>query len=255
MNGTKKTVVIGVGEMGGVFARALLRSGYEVFPVTRKMPARATLEAAGDPEAVVVAVGEKDLHPVLEEIPSGFFDRIVLIQNELLPRDWQAHGIPGPTVISAWFEKKYPNDYKVIIPSPVFGPRSALIQEALATLNIPARGLKNRDELLFELIVKNLYILTVNIAGIKVGGTVGELWSRHETFTRDVADDVLDIQFKLAGRAFDREDLLKAMLKAFRGDPGHKCTGRSAPARLERAIKQAQEAGIPVKTLKEIQKT
>jgi len=35
------------------------------------------------------------------------------------------------------------------------------------------------NELLYELVRKNLYILTINIAGLKTGGTVGELWGKH----------------------------------------------------------------------------
>jgi hypothetical protein len=42
------------------------------------------------------------------------------------------------------------------------------------------------------------------------------------------------------------------MLAAFDGDPEHKCMGRSAPARLARAIRQADEAGLDVPRLREI---
>ena len=44
------------------------------------------------------------------------------------------------------------------------------------------------------------------------------------------------------------------MLEAFAGDPEHRCMGRSAPARLARALKQADEAGLPVPTLRAIRK-
>ena len=42
------------------------------------------------------------------------------------------------------------------------------------------------------------------------------------------------------------------MVKAFEGDLEHKCMGRSAPARLERAISQADEANLEVMTLRGI---
>jgi len=42
------------------------------------------------------------------------------------------------------------------------------------------------------------------------------------------------------------------MLEAFDGDPEHGCTGRSAPARLARAIRQADAAGLAVPRLREI---
>ena len=43
------------------------------------------------------------------------------------------------------------------------------------------------------------------------------------------------------------------MLVAFDGDPEHGCTGRSAPARLTRAIQLADEADLDVATLHRIQ--
>jgi hypothetical protein len=205
-----------------------------------------------DPEAVVVAVGEKDIQVVLKTIPQQWQDRLVLVQNELLPRDWAPHNIGNPTVISVWFEKKPGQDAKVIIPSPVFGPLSDFIQAALGSINISCKVLASPEALLFELVLKNVYILTVNIAGLKVGGTVGELWAKHQTLAREVVDNVIDIQFHLIGKNLDRQQLIDGMVKAFNGDLAHKCMGRSAPARLARAIAQADQLGLEVKKLREI---
>lgn len=249
----KKTVIlIGVGEMGGVFARGILKTGYPVTPVSREMDLNEVAKDVPDPQAVVVAVGEKDIHSVLETIPAVWHDRLVLLQNELLPRDWLSKNIGNPTVISVWFEKKPGQDAKVIIPSPVFGPLSGFIQEALGAINISCHVLTNPDELLFELVVKNVYILTVNIAGMEVGGTVGELWAQHQALAKEVAGNVMDIQFRLIEKDLDREQLIDGMVDAFNGDLDHKCMGRSAPVRLERAITQADEYGLEVNRLREI---
>ena len=248
----KPVCLIGVGEMGGVFARGFLKIGHPVFPITRDMDLKRADQFLPEPEAVIVSVGEKDLPLCLKNMPSAWRTRLVLLQNELLPRDWQEHKIPAPTVISAWFEKKHPQDYKILIPSPVFGPKADLIQRALAALNIPCDGLNTAEELLFELVVKNLYILTINIAGLEVGGTVHELWTHQQALARDVAKDVLDIQFFLIGKNLDREKLIQKMLAAFDGDPQHKCRGRTAPQRLERAIAQANAAGLAVPKLREL---
>lgn len=249
----KKPVgIIGVGEMGGVFARGLLKLGHPVYPVARgQNPAQAAKDAP-DLLSVIVAVGEKDLHPVLDTIPDQWRDRLVLLQNELLPKDWLSHQLNSPTVISVWFEKKQPNDFKVIIPSPVYGPQAQLIAGALGILKIPVKILKSEHELLFELILKNLYIVTTNVCGLKVSGTVGELWQQHRDFARQVANEVLDIQFQMAGQKFDRDQLIAGMVQAFEGDPQHKCMGRSAPARLERALALAKEYKQDVPALEEI---
>ena len=248
----KAVILVGVGEMGSVFARGFLKAGYPVYPVGRGDDLADIYGGMSDPQAVVVAVGEKDLHGVLEAIPQGWRDRLILLQNELLPADWRSHGIEHPTVISVWFEKKPGQDVKVLIPSPVFGPRARLVREALNAIGIDCQALSSGDELLFELVVKNVYILTVNIAGLKVGGTVGELWARHQDLARKVADDIMDIQFRLIAKELDRQELIGGMVRAFNGDPDHKCLGRSAPARLERAIVQADAFGLEVKTLREI---
>ena len=120
-------VVIGTGEMSGVFTRGFLKLGHPIFPVTRNMDMTKLAGALAPPKLVLVAVGEADLHPVLEQIPEAWKDRLALLQNELLPRDWEQHGLNHPTVISVWFEKKKGQDYKVLVPSPVYGESAGLM--------------------------------------------------------------------------------------------------------------------------------
>ena len=210
-------VVIGIGELGAVFARGLLRTGHPVFPVTRETDMALESASLPDPGLVLLAVAEKDLHPTLEGIPAPWRERLVLLQNELLPRDWERHGIDQPTVISVWFEKKKGMDSKVLLPSPAWGPAAETLHAALASIQIPVRVLDDRDALLFELVVKNVYI-----------------------------------QEQLTGREFDAEALIRGMLAAFEGDPDHRCMGRSAPARLRRALSLADEAGLQAPTLRRI---
>jgi ketopantoate reductase len=247
-------VVIGIGEMGSVFARGLLRLGHPVYPATRDTDLAAMARQLPAPELVLVAVAENSLHTVLEQLPPTWQSRIALLQNELLPHDWEAFGLTNPTVVSVWFEKKRGQDVKVLIPSPVYGPQAELLIGCLGTLGIPARRLGNADDLLFELVVKNVYIVTINCAGLVSGGTVHELWSGDRAFAEQIAREVIEIQQALTGRTFDAEALIQAMLVAFDGDPQHVCTGRSAPARLARALQQADAAGLAVPGLRDISK-
>jgi hypothetical protein len=243
-------VIIGLGEMGGLFARGFLRTGHPVFPITREQEIATEATKLPNPELVLVAVAEGDLAKMLGQIPPAWADRLCLLQNELLPQDWA--GIEKPTVISVWFEKKKGMDTKVIIPSPVFGPHAGLIAEALASIDIPARRLADEDALLLELVAKNLYILTSNIAGLEVGGSVGTLWSDHRQLANRVANEVIDLQEALTGQRFDRERLIQAMVTAFEGDPEHNCMGRSAPARLNRALEQGARFKLALPTLQQI---
>ncbi|RMD72944.1 MAG: hypothetical protein D6818_05555, partial [Bacteroidetes bacterium] len=179
-------VIIGIGELGSVFARGLLRTAHPVYPILRGMDPAEEARHMPEPEAVLVATGEADLHPVLEKVPPAWQDRLVLLQNELLPRDWEAHGIARPTVIAVWFEKKKGMDVKVLLPSPVWGPHAALIAEALAAIDIPALEVATAEAMTLELAAKNLYILTTNIAGLVLpeGATVEELHTRHAELER-----------------------------------------------------------------------
>ena len=243
-------VIIGLGQLGRVFAGGLLRAGCSVVPVNRGDDMAALARTHPAPALVLVAVGENDLHAALGALPDTWKSRVALIQNELLPRDWLAHGLIDPTVMSVWFEKKKGIDAKPLIASPVAGSGAMLLCRALAAIELPCREMALGDALLFELVRKNVYILTTNIAGLKTGGTVAELWAHHESFARQVANEVMDIQEALTGAQHDRAALIAGMLEAFDGDPQHGCTGRSAPARLARAIGHASEFGLAVPTLR-----
>lgn len=249
---TKRPIIIvGMGEMAGVFARGFLRAGYPVYPVTREMNMQQQAEQIANPQLVLLAVAESDLHPVLQNLPDAWKDRLVLLQNELLPNDWLQYQLE-PTVISVWFEKKKGQDFKVLIPSPVHGDKADILVDALGAIGIAARKLNTMDELLFELVVKNVYILTTNIAGLKTGGTVSELWQNHRPLATAVAMEIIKLQQKLTGQSFEQDKLIDAMLQAFDGDPDHNCMGRSAPARLQRALKLAQQYQLQLPTLQQI---
>jgi len=248
----KPIVIIGIGEMAGVFARGFLRTGHPVYPITREMNLEAEANTIPNPEFVLVAVGEADLQATLQQIPSQWHDRLVLLQNELLPRDWQTYPFTNLTIISVWFEKKKGQDAKVLLASPTFGPHANTIKQGLASIGIACRVIDSAAEMQYELVRKNVYIVTTNIAGLKVDGNVFELWREHEALVRAVASDVMDIQQALVNEALPRERLIKGMLEAFEADPAHKCMGRSAPARLQRALEQAGQTGLSVSSLKQI---
>jgi len=249
----QSVVVIGQGEMGGVFSRAFLRAGYAVIPVTRNTPISTIQQQWPQPELVVVAVNEKAFPELMPSLTGSWRESLLLIQNELLPADWLRYDEQlKPNVMSVWFEKKPGQDVKVIIPSPVYGSHSTLIADALATLDIPSNKLSNSDQLLYQLLLKNVYILTSNIAGLAYGGSVGELWQNHAAFTRKLSNDVIDIQTRLCGTTFDKDRLFEDMLLAFNGDPAHQCMGRSAPARLQSALQHADHFALAVPTVREV---
>ena len=249
----KPIVVLGIGELGSVFARAFLKNNHPVYPVTRDTNINE-LATQIDPELILVCTGEADLQAALKQIPEQWKDRVAMMQNELLPRDWKEHNFANPTVISVWFEKKKGMDSKVLISSPAYGPKAKILVDSLALIDISAHSLTSEDDLLFELVLKNLYILTANIAGIAIepGANVDDLRNHHLPLMREVSKDVLTLQAQLTGQIFDENQLEKGMIKAFEGDLKHGCMGRSAPARLGRALELAKEFSLEVPTLQKI---
>ena len=134
--------------MGSVFARGLLRPGHPVYPLVRHTKTGELARQHAEPDLVVIAVAEKEIQTVLREIPEYWRDRLVLLQNELLPDDWSKHKLE-PSVISVWFEKKKGMDSKVIIPSPVFGKHAQLVADALSSIDISTKVLGSAEECLY----------------------------------------------------------------------------------------------------------
>jgi len=246
-----EVVLVGVGEMGGVFARAFLRHGRSVRPVRRGDDLATMAERVPGPELVLVTVAEDDLDAVLGSMPAGWAARLLLVQNELLPPIWEGHAIAHPTVAVVWFEKKPGRDVRVILSSPVGGPCRDLVVEALGAIGIPAHAV-DETTLRSELVRKSLYVLTTNVAGLDTRGTVGGLWEAHRELALAVAGEILDIQEALLGHAVDRAGLVAGMAEAFAADPDHGTTGRSAPARLARALRHAAEHEIAVPVLADL---
>ncbi|MBO6940622.1 MAG: hypothetical protein JJ863_36955 [Deltaproteobacteria bacterium] len=243
-------VLVGLGQMGSVFAHAFLREGHTVHPVNRETDADALAERVPEPAICMVAVGEADLDGVLETLPESWRSRVGLLQNELLPPTWEKHGISDPTVAVVWFEKKATIATKVILPTPVAGPEAALISRSLLRIGVGAEMVED-DALLPALVAKNLYILVANCAGLETGGTVGDLFENHRPLVDAVAGEVLAIQKALVGRPLGNEsEILRIVERAVASDPEHGAKGRSAPARLKRAIAQAEEHDIDVPKLK-----
>jgi len=249
----KSIIIAGIGEIGSVFARGFLRCGYRVIPVTRQHSFNELSdEELSNTELVLIAVGEEAMSDVIRQVPDVLRERICLLQNELLPDDWRSADILQPTVISVWFEKKKGMDSKVIIPSPVHGPHAAQLAKALATVDIPTRILDNEEQLLFELVLKNLYILSSNICGLRTAGNVASLWHDHQSLARSVAAEIIQLQQAMTGQLFNEERLLLALQSAFDGDPEHKCMGRSAPQRLRRALQHAHNYGLKLPVLEQL---
>lgn len=239
--------IVGVGQLGGIFGQGLLHLGRPVLPILRGDPIESVLDQ--DPELVLVAVAEKDIDAALAAIPAALRDRVALLQNELLPPDWQAHGIVDPTVAVVWFEKKRGRGAKVVRTTRVGGPHAELLVKAIEAVDLPARRVDARD-LAFELVRKDLYILGSNIAGLVVGGTTGDLCTEHRELVTPILEDVLALDAARLGTELPRDTLLECAFLDFAKDPEHGTVGRTAGERLDRALRRASALGVDVPALR-----
>lgn len=249
-------VVVGMGQLGAVFSEGFLRTGRSVTPVLRGGDVTRVCEQV-KPDAVLVATGEDSLEDVLTRLPASVRDRALLIQNELRPEKWQRHHLL-PTLGIVWFEKRKGKMPNIVLPTVLFGRQSALLDEALTTLELPHRTVRTDEELVHELVLKNLYILGINLTGLRVGGVARELLTTHRTLFDDVIREILAVEVALlsatvptsaavptstavpfSGATLNEGQLLRDLERAILADPEHSCAGRSAPRRLERTLENA----------------
>ncbi len=247
-------VIIGIGELASVFATGFLRCAYPVYPISRGMDLAQECQQISSPKLVLITVQENELHTVLIQLPEPWRHKVGLVQNELLPRDWQTHQLENPTATVVWFEKKIGMALTNILQSPSYGPNASIISKALQAVDIPAPVLENKEALLFELVRKAVYILTVNIAGLVDNLTVGDLWSQHQTLAREIAEEVILIQEFLTAKQLPHEKLIQGMAEGIKDCPDRHCLGRSALSRLQRVLKYAEDANIKTPKLTEIYK-
>lgn len=242
-------VVWGLGQLGGVFARGVLRTGKAVCPIVRHSDVNQCAQQWPNPELVLIAVAERELPQVLRQVPAAWRQRVGLLQNELVPSVWQEALPSAPTVCVVWFEKRPTSEVRVVQPSVCHGPGAGLLCDALLALDIPTRVVSDVSELHFELALKNLYILTINCAGLAAAGDVGTLW-QTQPITRDIAREICQLQAALLSEPLSEARLLAGLEQAILADPQHGARGRFAAERLQRCLAHADRLGLALPTLR-----
>ena len=100
-----------------------------------------------------------------------------------------------------------------------------------------------------------MFVLTINIAGLVLeeGTTTETLWTQHNELARSIAEEVIEVQEWLTGAAFQRKKLIDGLAEGVYGDLQHKCKGRAAQGRLTRVLDIADEAGLEIPRIRELQ--
>jgi hypothetical protein len=250
----QEAFVVGMGELGGVFSLGLLRRGYSVIPVLRNTPVESLVARLTAPALCVISVAEDDLTNVLDGWARRYADRWVLMQNELRPSEWERRGLGTPTVAVVWFEKKPGREPRPIVSTPVYGPQAAVIVSALTSLGLPAHVEPDREQLLFELCLKNLYILSMNFVGLVFPKDVGTIWYDHRPYLDQICAEVLELEAAQMQQKLPTQSLCIELERIVVADPRHAAAGRTAGSRLQRSLRTARRLGIKTPTLDEIAK-
>ncbi len=99
--------------------------------------------------------------------------------------------------------------------------------------------------------LKNLYILTTNIAGltIELDSAVNDLYNNHLELMHNVLSYILKLQNALTNKTFDKYKLEQKIIKAFESDLKHKCICRLAHQRLKRTLELANQFQLNIKKI------
>jgi hypothetical protein len=245
-------VVIGIGQVGQVLAMGLLRQGYPVFPMNRGDDPAYFMEALSNPQLVLITVGKENLAAVLAALPESWRAHVALVQNELSPKDWQEAKITNPTLAALWFERRDNGAPRVILPTPLFGPKAGILAEALSAMRLPFRMVGSEDAMIVELALKYLFTLTTMFGGLKTGGSIGVLWNNYRALALAIAEEILSVGELRFGLPLPRQMLLERLTAVFDAAPALIMMRDNALARLEETIEFAQTNHLKVPTLRDI---
>lgn len=241
-------VIYGVGELGQLYGAAALRAGLRVTPITRASdPARVLAGLAHD-VPILVAVGESSLDEVLASLPEERATAPILLQNDVFPSRWTQHRLE-PTVIVAWLLKKRGTPLTVARSSPVFGRHAPLVLALHELIGAPAHALARPAELHQALVEKYAFILGINALGLARDRTLAGWLQEDPLRVRAITDEAATLGAALCGAEIDRAACAAVVEDAWRALGTMSARGRTAGARVRRALTQAHDLGLDLPEL------
>ena len=244
-------VICGVGELGKLLATAALRRGIRVTPITREQRADEQLGQIAPGTPLLVSVGEHDLPAALRSLPPAHTGRVILLQNELFPSSWQAHGL-APSVLVPWLLQKRGMPTQIARPTPLFGAESALLRELCDAIAVPTVQLHDEAALAQALVDKYVFVLSINALGLAVDRTLG-LWLQEDPAqVWNVLEEAARLGEALVGRPIDHTKSHAAAAEAMRALSQIPARGRTAGERVTRALDHAARLGVAVPQLARI---
>jgi hypothetical protein len=244
----RNLAVYGLGELGQLYGAAALRAGYRVTPITRADDPQVALHGLPLDVPVLVAVGEASLDEVLTALGKSRGDAVILLQNELFPSLWRKHDIQ-PTVLVPWLLKKRGTPLLVARPSPVLGRHAEVVLALHQALALPCDLLPHEHALHQALVEKYAFILTINALGLLRDRTLG-LWLQEDPGrVAALARETAQLGAVLCESEVDLPRCERVVVEAMRALSTVSARGRSAEARVARAVSEGQRIGLELPEL------
>jgi hypothetical protein len=241
-------VVWGPGELGRWFGGAALRLGMRVTPITRGMNAREAMAGLDHETPILVAVGEDDLEAVLASVPDVRKGSLLLLQNELFAPTWQRHHV-RPTVLVPWLLKKRGQPELVGRATRVHGVHADLVAALHRVLGVPCVTLEEASSVHQALVEKYAFILTINARGLVHEVTLGALFELEPTRIKMLSAEATRLGAALSQASIDESASVSATIEGMRALATISARGRTAAARVKRALGHAQALGIAMPEL------
>ncbi len=236
-------IVMGLGELGQLYASAALKTGIRVTPLTRTTPVEQALEGLPTQTPLLVAVGEKDLESALQSLPKSRLDSLILLQNELFPAQWERFS-KHVTLMIPWLLKKKGEPLLVARSTPVFGQFAPLVEALHIALGFQAEALPDPLALKQAIVDKYAFILSVNALGLVRDLTLAE-WLAHDTTYIDaLAREAAALGAAQVGMEVRVEQTLSEVRSGLEHMGAMRARGRTAKDRVLRALAHAKHFRI-----------
>jgi ketopantoate reductase len=249
MTAMPDALVMGLGQLGQMYAGALLRLGFRVTPIVRST-ARPLQLGVPPGTPVLLAVGEEQFDDAVKELQSAqWADHLILLQNEIFPASWKQWGVENPTVMAVWTNRKN-GAAQVGLATRVSGPQADLVMRMHQALNIPCEKLTDESALNTELCAKYAFILTLNALGVAQARTVSHWMQAEPGRVRAVLNDAVALS---AARVDGYVDVARASARAreaLEALSNLPTLGRTALPRVERAAHAARTLQMDLPALR-----
>ncbi|MCP4502199.1 MAG: hypothetical protein GY822_19755 [Deltaproteobacteria bacterium] len=242
----KDFIVYGVGQLGQLFAGGALRENRRVVPITRGGDLDEVWDNTSVNTPILVGVGEGELDAVLGTIPAPRREHVLLVQNELFPKQWTEIGIRSPTIGIIWLSKKKGRPVEIARPSTLFGPHSSFFASLHQALELPFEEV---DEAKMHrlLVAKFAFILGINTLGLVENLPLGDWLRKDEGQVDAVLKDAVTLGEAHLDACIDADLALREAKEAMQALAHYPAKGRTAAQRLQRAIVDAKALNCDVK--------